>query len=69
MADLGVYMQAKLRRLMEVNTLILTIERKIPKLAHRAFKLHQKFDKVYRILHDKLIRGLAHSQMNDLDDF
>ena len=55
MQDLGIFVHEKLKRQIDVNALILTIERKFLRLTHRGFKIHQKFEKLYRILLYRII--------------
>ena len=65
MRDLGIYVHQKLKRQIDVNNAILNIERRLPRLAAKAFKIHQKFEKLYRILVDRIINGMVSNQIGE----
>lgn len=52
---------------MDINNQILAIERKIPRLAARAFKVHMRFQKLYVILLNKLTKAIALKRIDHED--
>ena len=65
--DLGINFHDKTHQQIDVNKLILAIERKMPKLAGRAFKIQQRLQKLYCLLQERIVKAVALKRINDED--